>query len=150
MSTGKPRKIGPDTQKQAMQMLADGWTITSVAAHFGIIRKTLYIWRDNPANAQFLEEARKQRELDAKDAQASSRRILRMGAIKAALAMVDALDAPTVANRIQAAKDILDRIGVLRGEVINLNAKGHDTSKLSDEELEAYGALIEKMRDHGG
>ncbi len=136
----------PADAGEAMLMLAEGHSLESVSKRFGKRRQTVRAWRERPDCQKIYRDALAAREAEFKSAADDVRRILRQGSIDAALEIVRALRDPDPAIRMSAAKDITDRIGVLRGEQISVRNAGIDLSKLSTEEI----ALLERLQSKAG
>jgi transposase-like protein len=129
-----------------MQRLADGYSVAAVARELEVRRNTVRDWRERPECRVLLERARAARADACREAAEEARRIYREAAARAAQRMVDLLDDPTHAPA--AARDILDRIGVLRGEELRLGG-AVDLSRLSDDELAALEAAAAKVAKAG-
>jgi len=133
---------------EAATMLLNGLTVAAVAEQLGIARSTLYDWRRTP---EFL----------AIHAQLSDDRIRRARTIiagagpKAARAIVGTIDSDDESIALNAAKDVLDRAGVLKGQRIETSANqagaSFDFSNMSDEELDALiqDAAIKEAEKRG-
>ena len=135
--------------RKAAAKLLDGDTLVDVAASLGITRGTLYNWRQLP-------------EFRAIHAQLSDDRIRRARTIiagaspAAARGVVSAIDSEREDIALSAAKDVLDRAGVLKGQRIETAADTSsagvvDLSALSDEELEGIiaDAAIKEAEKRG-
>jgi hypothetical protein len=145
-----PKRGGPEAQAECIRLLSEGWQVSTVARQMGVSRDTIIEWRDCPEGQRQLAAARKARELEFADAVKDSRRLLRENAIRAIQVLVDKLDADTPFEALAAARDILDRAGVLRTERIELpTEKGVDLSKLSDAEFLELRRLRAKARGGG-
>lgn len=136
---------GPEARAEAMRLLAEGFTLTSVAATLDVDRGTVREWRDSPAGQAELAAARKAREAAFADAAEDARRVLRAAAPRAAQELVDQLDDRDPAVRSLAARTLLDRVGVPRTQRIEQVPGQEDTSALSDDELAAYEAAKRKI-----
>ncbi len=130
----------PANAPEAMLMLAEGHSLEEVGKRFGKRRQTVRAWRERKDCQEIYREALAAREADFRDVALDVRRILRQGAIRAAIQMVQLLDDP--AQAAAAARDIMDRIGVLRGEQVTVHNARVDLSNLSTEEIE----LLEQLQ----
>jgi len=144
-STTPLERGGPEARTEAMRLLAEGFTLTSVAGSLGVDRGTVREWRDSPAGRAELTEARKARAASFADAAEASRRTLREAADRAAQELVDQLDDNDPSVRSLAARTILDRVGVPRTQRIEQVPGEVDTSMLTDEELTQYEAFQRKV-----
>ncbi len=143
---------GPDARVEAMRLLAEGYTASSVAQQLGVDRGTVREWRDSPEGQRELAAARKAREDSFAEAIEDSRRVLRDGAVRAAQVLVDQLDDTDPAVAASAARTLLDRVGVPRTERVEVKSddSGEDLSRLSDEEFAEYERLAEKAKGRVG
>jgi hypothetical protein len=136
---------GPEARAEAMRLLAEGFTLTSVAEHLGMARCTVREWRDSPAGQIELAAARKAREASFADAVADAHRIVREALPRALQIIVDQLDDPDPAVASLAARTLADRGGVPRAQRIESAPESDiDLSLLSDAEFEQLRALRAK------
>lgn len=135
------KRIGPESASDAMLMLAEGYSLTATARHFNVQIKTVRDWRERPESQALLAKARAERAATFREAAEEVRKIYRAAAIKAAMRMVDLLDNKDHAK--DAARDILDRIGVLRGEEVHISGN-IDHTKLGVEELRVLDEMRKK------
>ena len=138
---------GPDRRAEAMQMLAEGHQLSSVARTLGLPRTTVRDWRDSPAGRKELDEARKRRAETLADAREAALRILRDGAVLAAQRLVDRASSVVPFEAVNAAGAILSHVGVPRSTKVEATVEpGVDLSKLSDDEIATLEALHAKAR----
>lgn len=144
----RPRKPtvrrGDDPRTEAARLLGEGLTASEVSRRLGVHERTVRRWRDNPASAPIIENARAMRAQAVADSVDEARRILRDAAPDAARAVVDALDSPDPADQLRAAAMLLDRVGVPRTERVETADVEHDFSALSPEERAQLRALLTK------
>ena len=76
---------------EAMRLLAEGFTLSSIAAELDVDRCTVREWRDSPAGRAELAAARKAREASFADAVADAHRIVRENLPRALLVLVDVM-----------------------------------------------------------
>ena len=138
---------GPIARAEAMKLLAEGFTLTSVAANLGVDRCTVREWRDSPQGQAELAAARKAREAAFADAVADAHRIVREALPRALQVIVDQLDHPDPAVASLAARTLADRGGVPRAQRIESTPESDiDLSQLSNAEFEQFRALRAKAR----
>lgn len=138
---------GPEARAEAMRLLAEGFTLTSVAEALGVDRGTVREWRDSPAGRAELATARKAREAVFADAVGDGQRILRESLPRAMQVLVDQLDHADPAVASLAARTIADRAGLPRTQRVEQDTPPVNLSKLTQEELDQYEALQRKL--HG-
>lgn len=147
--TGAPppalARRGPDARAEAMRLLAEGYTLTSVAEALSVDRGTVREWRDSPAGSKELAIARKAREAAFADAVEDGRRIIKEALPRAMQILVDQLDDRDPAVVSLAARTIADRAGLPRTQRVEQGAPPVDLSKLTVEELAQYEALQRKL-----
>ena len=142
-----PRKGGPDAKAEVMRLLAEGFTISAVAAQAGVDRKTVRVWRDSIEGQQLLDAARKARAAQFADAADQARRILREAAPRAAQRLVTRLGSKVPFEAITAADALLSRTGLPRTTKVETSPEEeYDLSQLSDEEQKALEALLGKAK----
>lgn len=147
----KLRRGGPLARAEAMKLLAEGFTLTSVADTIGVDRWTVREWRDSPAGQIELAAARKAREAAFADAVADAHRIVREALPRALQIIVDQLDDPDPAVASLAARTLADRGGVPRAQRIESAPESDvDLARLSDAEFEQFRALRAKARKAAG
>lgn len=145
-----PRKGGPDAKAEVMRLLAEGFTISAVAAQAGIDRKTVRVWRDSDEGKRYLDEARKARAAQYADAADQGRRILREASQTAALRLVTRLGSKVPFEAITAAEAILSRVGLPRTTKVETSPEEeYDLSKLSDAQRAALDELLTLARRDG-
>jgi transposase-like protein len=141
LSTG-----GVDERQKVFELLATGATVSAVARELGHSRVTIRDWRDSDEGQSYLRAAREKRAAAFEEAAEEGRRLLRENAVRAAQALVDDLAVPS--RRAAAARDILDRVGVLRGESVTIN-RGRDLSNLTAEDIEKLLEIQAKAEGRG-
>lgn len=135
-----------EAKARALELLSTGLTVSAVAREVGVHRVAVRDWRDSEEGQSFLKAAREKRAAAFEEAAEEARRMLRENTVRAVQALVDDLAVPS--RRAAAARDILDRVGVLRGESVTIS-RGVDLSNLSDEELAKYAELSAKAQGGG-
>ena len=145
-----PRKGGVDAKAEVMRLLAEGLTISAVAAQAGIDRKTVRVWRDSDEGKRHLDEARKARAAQYADAADQGRRILREASQTAALRLVMRLGSKVPFEAITAAEAILSRVGLPRTTKVETSPEEeYDLAKLSDEQRAKLDELLALARRDG-
>ncbi len=132
-----PNYVNPDARAEAMRLLSTGMYVGDVARQMRRNRHTIRKWRDTPEGQKELAEARANR-VRSFDALAEARTMLLDLAPFAVQALAE--DLRIGGKRGAAARDILDRIGVLRGTEVHIKPS-IDLSKLSPQaRLDAHRA----------
>lgn len=145
-----PRKGGPDAKAEVMRLLAEGLTISSVAAQAGVDRKTVRVWRDSIEGQQLLDAARKARAAQFADAADQARRILREAAPRAAQRLVTRLGSKVPFEAVTAAEALLARVGLPRTTKVETSPEEeYDLSRLSDAQRAALDELLTLARRDG-
>lgn len=139
------KKGGPEARAEAMRLLAEGFTLTAVAAQLKVRLNTVREWRDSPAGQSELVAARRAREATFADAAEDARRVLRENTTRAAQVVVDGLDDADPAVRSLSARTLLDRVGVPRVQRVENVETPPDLSGLTEQELEALAAIHAKL-----
>ena len=144
---GAPRRIGPEARDAAMALLAEGFTITAVAAEMKVKRDTIVRWRDTVEGQRALAKHRAERVEALKGTADKAREILESGATAAAETLIELVASGAAKDRIRAAATLLDRIGVPRTERVEATVgTDEDLTALTDDELREYERLITKAR----
>lgn len=147
----KLQRGGAVARAEAMRLLAEGFTLSSIAAELDVDRCTVREWRDSPAGRAELAAARKAREASFADAVADAHRIVRENLPRALLVLVDQLDHPDPSVASLAARTLADRGGVPRTQRVESAPESDvDLSQLSDAEFEQFRALRAKARKAAG
>lgn len=145
-----PKRRGANVRADAMRLLAEGLTLTSVAEEVGVDRRTVRVWRDSPAGQLELDAARKARAAQFQDAADQARRILREAAPKAAQRLVTRLGSKTPFEAVTAAEALLSRVGLPRTTKVETSPEEeYDLSKLSDAQRAALDELLALARRDG-
>lgn len=144
----KGRPLPEARRVEALNLLAEGHTVTAVAAQVKVKRDTVAAWRDSPEGQKVLDDARQKRAEALKGAAAKARAVLDDAAVRASQVLVDALGASAPNVRVRAAREILGRVGVptLTESRVTVNDDGADLSRLSLEELRTLDELNRKAR----
>ena len=133
-----------------MRLLAEGLTISSVAAQAGVDRKTVRVWRDSVEGQQLLDAARKARAAQFADAADQARRILREAAPRAAQRLVTRLGSKVPFEAVTAAEALLARVGLPRTTKVETSPEEeYDLSRLSDAQRAALDELLTLARRDG-
>lgn len=144
---GLPRKGGVDAKAEVMRLLAEGLTISAVAAQAGVDRKTVRAWRDSIEGQALLDDARKARAAQFADAADQGRRILKESTAKAALRLTERLGSKVPFEAVTAAEAILSRVGLPRSTLVQSSPEEEfDLSQLEDAETAQLEALLAKAR----
>ena len=142
-----PRKGGVDAKAEVMRLLAEGLTISAVAAQAGVDRKTVRVWRDSIEGQALLDDARKARAAQFADAADQGRRILKESTAKAALRLTERLGSKVPFEAVTAAEAILSRVGLPRSTLVQSSPEEEfDLSQLEDAETAQLEALLAKAR----
>lgn len=136
------RRIGPEARDVAMSLLAEGYSVTAVAAEMKVKRETVIRWRETVEGQKSLAKHRAARTEALKGTAERARAILEAGAAQAAETLVELVGAGPSKDRIRAAATLLDRIGVPRTERVEVEAATEDLTGLTDDEL----AELERLR----
>lgn len=136
------RRIGPEARDVAMALLAEGYSVTAVAAEMKVKRETVIRWRETVDGQKALAKHRASRTEALKGTADRARAILEAGAIQAAETLVELVGTGPSKDRIRASATLLDRIGVPRTERLEVEAPGEDLTALTDDEL----AELERLR----
>jgi len=130
-----------------MRLLAEGLTISAVAAQAGVDRKTVRVWRDSIEGQALLDDARKARAAQFADAADQGRRILKESTAKAALRLTERLGSKVPFEAVTAAEAILSRVGLPRSTLVQSSPEEEfDLSQLEDAETAQLEALLAKAR----
>lgn len=130
-----------------MALLAEGYSITAVAAEMKVKRDTIVRWRDTVEGQRSLAKHRAARVEALKGTAEKARAILESGAVSAADALVELVASGSAKDRIRAAATLLDRIGVPRTERVEATVgTDEDLTALTDDELAEYERLTAKAR----
>lgn len=144
---GTPRRLGPEARDAAMALLAEGYSITAVAAEMKVKRDTIVRWRDTVEGQRSLAKHRAARTEALKGTADRARAILEGGAVQAAETLVELVGTGAPKDRIRASATLLDRIGVPRTERVEATVgTDEDLTELTDDELREYERLIAKAR----
>lgn len=135
---------GPDARALAYRMLAEGGTLTDIAAELGVERHAVRKWRDSVEGQEYLRKLRAEREKQYEKIAEDARRGLRELALRAVSVLQDRMESEVPFEAVTAAKEVLDRVGVMRGEVLHIGGQA-DFSKLTDEEFAALEAAHQKV-----
>lgn len=123
-------------QEKAKAVLLAGGTQEQAAKAAGVTRDQVTRWGKDPA---FVEDVQK----SAQQVLDEVLRILRSGAGAAAKTLIGLAEE----GDRQAAADVLDRIGAIKGSKVELDAKVRSLATLSDDELaERLEAAARKVR----
>lgn len=145
-----PKRRGADARAEAMRLLAEGLTLTSIAEEVGVDRRTVRVWRDSPAGQLELDAARKARADQFVDAADQARRILREATAKAALRITQRLTSKVPFEAVTAAEAILSRVGLPRTTKVETSPEEeYDLAQLTDDERAALDALLGKAKRPG-
>ena len=138
----KNRKLGASKERRtrAIEMRTAGASNRAIAKELGVGESTVCRWFKEPQTAQKAHEAH----IDATE---NARRILRDSATEAADALRANLKADAASDRTTAAKDILDRVGILKGVRHEVEvSSGPDLSKLGEEDLLVLDEILRKTK----
>jgi transposase-like protein len=141
---------GEAARARAMELLAEGYTVTAVARQLGLSRPTVRGWRDSPDGQKQLAAARAARDAESREVVADARRIVRANLAFAAQVLADKLRSPHPHVALAAARELLDRGGLPRTErVEGGGAPAADLSRLTDDELVTLARLQQKATSGG-
>jgi transposase-like protein len=141
---GAPPGKEPDAQtvEQALTMLAEGTSVTDVAEHFGVARKTVRAWRDCPAGQKRLHELRAERARFFRDAVEHGRKRLRELVMPAVETLGENLESTVPFESATAAQAILDRAGLPKSTVVEQpKSTRYDLSRLNDKDAAEFERL---------
>lgn len=142
-----PRKRGEEAKAEVMRLLAEGLTLSAVAAQVGVDRKTVRVWRDSIEGQALLDTARKARAAQFADAADQARRILKEATSKAALRLTERLGSKVPFEAVTAAESILSRVGLPRTTKVETSPdEEYDLAQLDDGEAAQLEALLAKAR----
>lgn len=141
------RTGGPDARKKAMRLLAEGFTVTAAAAQVDVHRTTVTSWRDSPEGRAELTEARKVVAAEMETIVGEWRAGLRALGREALEVLRDKLGSDVPFEALAAAREVFDRGGLPKStKVETVAGEPEDLTQLSDEELEQYESLAQKVR----
>lgn len=115
-----PTHRGPDAKARAMALLGQGMTLSAVGRELGVDRAAVREWRDSPEGERFLADLRKAREKEFAEIIADGSRALRELALRSISVLKDKLESDLPFESITAAREVLDRVGLLRAERIEV------------------------------
>ena len=143
----KPEAI----RQKALAMLAEGHTVAATAVAVKAKPHTVAAWRDSPEGQRVLDAAREKRVAALEGAATKARRIFEEAAARAAMVLVDQLDASAPNVKVRAAREILGRVGVptLTESRVTVADDGLDLSRLSLEQLQQLDELNRLARGEG-
>jgi hypothetical protein len=125
--------------------LEAGQSVAFIARALTCARLTVRMVRDDPEMQTRIASACKTREATHAEALATARQLMLEATPQVAQAFIDALDHADPRVRLQAAKEIADRIGLPRTERLESSTAPVDLSKLTTEEVEQLAALTTKI-----
>ena len=111
---------GGETKKLALVLLSQGMTLSAVGREVGVGRKAIREWRDSREGEEFLAKALAERANVLNGAVTSGLLRLQDAVGKATNVLIDKMDSTMPFEAIAAAKDVLDRAGLIRGERIEV------------------------------
>ena len=139
------RVANSDAKARALEMLALGQHVSTVARELGVRRGTVREWRDSTDGRAFLDREREKRQATYAEAQARAAAVLRDSATSAANALVEGLESGDPETRRRCAEAILDRVGLPKTQKVEGSiGPALDLSKLDDAELEQLATLTAK------
>jgi hypothetical protein len=150
---GRPTRV---VRERALALLAAGEAPSAVALACSVDAATIWRWRDSDEGRAVLAQAALEREANRKadavaqrEASQKARAMLVAGAERASETILGALASPNAHVRIRAAREVLDRVGVVRTQRLELGGTPLDLTKLSDEEFATLEALVAKAKPEG-
>lgn len=115
-----PTYRGPDVKARALSLLGQGMTLSAIGRELGVDRTAVREWRDSPEGERFLAELRKAREKEFAGIVADGSRALRELVLRSVSVLKDKLESDLPFESITAAREVLDRAGLLRAERIEV------------------------------
>jgi hypothetical protein len=147
---GRPTRV---VRERALAMLAEGASPSAVALACRVDAATVWRWRDTPEAREIMAAAALERETarraDAvaqREAANKARAALVAGAERASTTVLNALAHHNAHVRLRAAREVLDRVGVVRTQRLELGGTPLDLTLLTDEEFATLEALVAKAR----
>ncbi len=117
--------------------------MSEIARRLGVARETVSRWVNHRA-VEAVEAEKEKRAQAFEDSVAPARAKLKGAALRAAEVLVSHLTHPDPAVASQAARTLLDRVGVPRAEVVHQEPPPLDLSGLTEEELEMFERVMRK------
>jgi len=138
-------KRGEIAMRDAMRLLAEGITAQAVARKVKVAPTRVTLWKQSPEGRKMFLEFLRAREAELDAGVRDGRAELRNAVSVAVEALVDVAVNGSGQPRVTAAQTILDRIGIIKTEQVQLqHSGGADLGKLSPEELRQLEELTTK------
>lgn len=138
-------KRGEVAMRDAMRLLAEGINAQAVARTLKVNPKRVIVWKQSPEGRKMFLEFLRAREAELDAGVRDGRAELRNAVSVAVEALVDVAVNGSGQPRVTAAQTILDRIGIIKTEQVQLqHSGGADLGKLSPEELRQLEELTTK------
>lgn len=143
-----PTRVANSAAKErALEQLALGRQVSSVARDLGVRRATVREWRDSPDGRAFLTTEREKRRASFAKAQILADSVLRDAAIAAANALVEGLESTDPETRRRCAEAILDRVGLPKSQRIEGKVERRfNLSALSVEEKQQLREIVKRAK----
>lgn len=141
------RTANSEAKEHALQQLALGRQVSSVARELGVRRATVREWRDSPEGRSFLGAEREKRRASFAKAQLLAESVLRDAAISAANVLAEGLESADAETRRRCAEAILDRVGLPKSQRIEGKVERRfDLSTLSIEEKQQLREMVKRAK----
>lgn len=141
------RVANAEAKARALEQLALGRQVSSVARDLDVRRATVREWRDSPDGRAFLSAEREKRRASFAKAQMLAEAVLRDAAVSAANALVEGLESTDSEERRRCAEAILDRVGLPKSQRIEGKVERRfNLSALSLEEKQQLREMVKRAK----